>query len=310
MNFLVAGGAGFIGSHLCELLLDNDHSVICVDNYVTGTFDNVAHLESRPGFTVIEHDITAPLPQMLGIDGVLHLASVASPINYMKWPVETLKAGSYGTFALLDLAAANDAIFLLASTSEVYGEPAVHPQTEDYWGYVNPVGPRSVYDEAKRFAEAATMGYRRSQSVDTKIVRIFNTYGPRMASDDGRVIPALVSQALQGEPLTLFGDGSQTRSFCYISDLVEGIYRMLLSTELGPINLGNPTEMTVSELADSIVRLTGSRSAVVYQQLPQDDPTRRRPDISLATERLQWKPLVSFDDGLRRTIEWFREHGA
>jgi dTDP-glucose 4,6-dehydratase len=247
---------------------------------------------------------------MLGIDGVLHLASVASPINYMKWPVETLKAGSYGTFALLDLAAANDAIFLLASTSEVYGEPAVHPQTEDYWGYVNPVGPRSVYDEAKRFAEAATMGYRRSQSVDTKIVRIFNTYGPRMASDDGRVIPALVSQALQGEPLTLFGDGSQTRSFCYISDLVEGIYRMLLSTELGPINLGNPTEMTVSELADSIVRLTGSRSAVVYQQLPQDDPTRRRPDISLATERLQWKPLVSFDDGLRRTIEWFREHGA
>jgi dTDP-glucose 4,6-dehydratase len=310
VNFLVAGGAGFIGSHLCELLLDNDHSVICVDNYVTGTFDNVAHLESRPGFTVIEHDITAPLPQMLGIDGVLHLASVASPINYMKWPVETLKAGSYGTFALLDLAAANDAIFLLASTSEVYGEPAVHPQTEDYWGYVNPVGPRSVYDEAKRFAEAATMGYRRSQSVDTKIVRIFNTYGPRMASDDGRVIPALVSQALQGEPLTLFGDGSQTRSFCYISDLVEGIYRMLLSTELGPINLGNPTEMTVSELADSIVRLTGSRSAVVYQQLPQDDPTRRRPDISLATERLQWKPLVSFDDGLRRTIEWFREHGA
>jgi len=303
---VVTGGAGFLGSHLCERLLAEGHRVTCVDNLVTGRTENLDGLASHDDFRFLEHDVSRPFEIEGPVDFVLHFASPASPIDYLELPIQTLKVGSLGTHNTLGLAKAKRARYLLASTSEVYGDPLVHPQPETYWGNVNPVGPRGVYDEAKRFAEAMTMAYHRYHGLDVRIVRIFNTYGPRMRLRDGRVVPAFVQQALLGEPLTVFGDGSQTRSFCYVSDLVEGIHRLLLSDLTTPVNLGNPHEMTILEFAETIRAKTGSHSRIVFQPLPVDDPRTRQPDIALARASLGWEPRVALAEGLESTIRYFR----
>ncbi|ARA93322.1 NAD-dependent dehydratase [Rhodothermaceae bacterium RA] len=307
---LITGGAGFLGSHLCERFLAEGHEVICMDNFITGSPENVAHLIGREGFRLIEHDVTNYIYVEGPLDYVLHFASPASPIDYLKLPIQTLKVGALGTHKALGLAKAKGARFLLASTSEVYGDPLEHPQRETYWGNVNPVGLRGVYDEAKRFAEAMTMAYHRYHGVETRIVRIFNTYGPRMRLDDGRALPTFMSQALRGEDLTVFGDGSQTRSFCYVDDLVEGIYRLLLSEEVEPVNIGNPEELTIKAFAEEVVSLVGSGSRIVYKPLPADDPKVRQPDITKAREKLGWTPKVSRQEGLRRTLAYFKDRMA
>jgi dTDP-glucose 4,6-dehydratase len=304
---VVTGGAGFLGSHLCDLLLAKGHSVICLDNLITGNTANIEHLAGREGFKFIKHDVTEYIYLQGPVDFIFHFASPASPIDYLELPIQTLKVGALGTHKALGLARAKKARFLLASTSEVYGDPLIHPQNESYWGNVNPVGPRGVYDEAKRFAEAMTMAYRRAHGVDTKIVRIFNTYGPRMRLKDGRVVPAFVGEALRGEPLTVFGDGSQTRSFCYVADLLDGIYRLATSEESGPINIGNPAEMTIRQFAETIRRLTGTSAPIVYRDLPVDDPKVRQPDITKARELLGWAPKVDLETGLKITIDYFKK---
>jgi len=302
---LVTGGAGFLGSHLCERLLNEGMDVVCMDNLITGSVENVEHLFGRQGFVFVKYDVTNYIDVPGRLDFILHFASPASPIDYLKLPIQTLKVGSLGTHKALGLAKSKGARFLLASTSETYGDPLIHPQPETYWGNVNPVGPRGVYDEAKRFAEAMTMAYRRHHGVDTRIVRIFNTYGPRMRAGDGRVVPTFISQALDGDSLTCFGDGSQTRSFCYVDDLIEGIYRLLLSEEAEPVNIGNPAEMTVLEFAREIIRLTGSESDIIFTELPEDDPKVRQPDITKARTVLGWEPRVLLEEGLKVTIEYF-----
>ena len=301
----VTGGAGFVGSWTCERLLDLGIDVVCVDNFATGSRANVAPLEERDGFTLLDHDVSEGLAVDGAVDWVLHLASPASPLHYLEMPIETLKVGSLGTMHALDLAREKGARFLLASTSEVYGDPQVHPQTESYWGNVNPIGPRSVYDEAKRFSEALTMGYRREHGLDTTIVRIFNTYGPRMRVDDGRAIPAFMSQALEGRPLTVAGDGSQTRSLCYVEDTVEGILALAASDHPGPVNIGSAEEVSMLALAEQVRDLAGSASPVQFVDLPADDPKRRRADTTLAAEVLGWQPRIPLTDGLKRTLEWF-----
>jgi len=303
---LVTGGAGFLGSHLCDRLLSEGHRVLAVDNLITGKAKNVAHLEGNDSFRLIHHDVTTHLEIDEPVDNVLHFASPASPIDYLELPIQTLKVGSLGTHNTLGLAKAKGARYLLASTSEVYGDPLVHPQPETYWGNVNPVGPRGVYDEAKRFSEAMVTAYHSAHGLDTRIVRIFNTYGPRMRPKDGRVVPAFIRQALLGEPLTVFGDGSQTRSFCYVDDLVEGIWRLLGSDVTTPVNIGNPNEMTILEFAHRIVEVTGADVEIRFLPLPVDDPKTRQPNISKARELLDWEPKVNFEEGLRRTIEFFR----
>lgn len=303
---LITGGAGFLGSHLCERMLKEGHRVLCVDNLLTGRRENISHLEDRD-FLFIEHDISTAIYLDEPIDNILHFASPASPIDYLELPIQTLKVGSLGTHNSLGLALAKNARFLLASTSEVYGDPLVHPQPESYWGNVNPVGPRGVYDEAKRFAEAMVMAYQRYHNLETRIVRIFNTYGPRMRPHDGRVVPAFSIQALKGEPISVFGDGSQTRSFCFVDDLVEGIYRLLMSDHKTPVNIGNPTEMTILQFAQEIINLTGSSSTITYLPLPVDDPKVRQPDISLAQSVLGWQPKYDLAHGLERTIDYFRQ---
>jgi dTDP-glucose 4,6-dehydratase len=302
---LVTGGAGFLGSHLCGRLLDEGLEVVCMDNLITGTLDNIESHFGRDGFTFVHHDVTNFIHVPGDLDFILHFASPASPIDYLKLPIQTLKVGSLGTHKALGLAKSKGARFLLASTSEVYGDPLVHPQPENYWGNVNPVGPRGVYDEAKRFAEAITMAYHRHHGIDTRIVRIFNTYGPPMRAGDGRVVPTFICQALAGKPLTAFGDGSQTRSFCFVRDLIEGIWRLINSDHVDPMNIGNPSEMTVLQFAEEIIRITGSASEIVFEPLPVDDPKVRQPDISLAREVLDWEPRVSLADGLRETVEYF-----
>jgi dTDP-glucose 4,6-dehydratase len=305
MRVLVTGGAGFIGSHLCESLLARGCEVVCMDNLLTGTTDNIAHIRD-PRFLFIKHDVTNYIVLEGALDYVLHFASPASPIDYLELPIQTLKVGALGTHKALGLAKARAARFLLASTSEVYGDPLVHPQREDYWGHVNPVGPRGVYDEAKRFAEAMTMAYHRVHGLDTRIVRIFNTFGPRMRLSDGRAIPTFIRQALAGEALTVYGDGSQTRSFCYVSDLVDGIWKLMQAPVNDPVNLGNPREMTLLELAKQILRISGSRSEIVFRPLPTDDPKVRQPDIGRARRLLGWEPRVDLEEGLRRTVDWYR----
>jgi dTDP-glucose 4,6-dehydratase len=310
MRVLITGGAGFLGSHLCDRFLAEGHTVIAMDNLITGSTANIEHLTGRDNFLFIKHDVTNYIYVEGPLDAVLHFASPASPIDYLEHPIPTLKVGALGTHKALGLAKAKDCRFLLASTSEVYGDPLVHPQTEDYWGNVNPIGPRGVYDEAKRFAEALTMAYHRYHNVDTRIVRIFNTYGPRMRLEDGRVVPNFIAQALRGEPLTVYGDGSRTRSFCYVSDLVEGIYRLLLSNEVEPVNIGNPNEMTILDFAKKIIKLTGSPSDVKFihptDTRIQDDPKVRQPDITKARTILKWEPQVSLDQGLSETIAYFK----
>ena len=306
MRVLVTGGAGFIGSHLCEFLLAQGADVICMDNLLTGSTDNIAHLRENPRFSFVNHDVTRFIQVDDPLDVVLHFASPASPIDYLELPIQTLKVGALGTHNALGLAKAHRARFLLASTSEVYGDPLVHPQREDYWGNVNPVGPRGVYDEAKRFGEAITMAYHRVHGVDTRVVRIFNTYGPRMRLTDGRAIPTFIRQALAGEPLTVFGTGTQTRSFCYVSDLIDGIWRLVHASVNDPVNLGNPREMTLMELAKAVLRLSGSKSDIVFAPLPVDDPKVRQPDIERARRLLGWEPRVELEEGLTRTIEWYR----
>jgi dTDP-glucose 4,6-dehydratase len=303
---VVTGGAGFLGSHICERLLAEGHRVICVDNLITGNRANIEPLVGDELFTFIEHDVTVPLHLAQPIDNILHFASPASPIDYLELPIQTLKVGSLGTHNTLGMAKATGARYLLASTSEVYGDPLIHPQPESYWGNVNPVGPRGVYDEAKRFAEAMVMAYHRTHGLDTRIVRIFNTYGPRMRPRDGRVVPTFIQQALDGEPLTVYGDGSQTRSFCFVDDLVEGIWRLLGSDTNEPVNLGNPHEMTVLEFAQQILELTDSDAPLLHKELPEDDPKIRQPDITRAREVLGWEPRVPLRTGLERTIEYFR----
>lgn len=302
---IVTGGAGFLGSHLCDYLLEQGHQVICVDNLITGSAWNLQHITSSD-FTYLEHDVTKPLYVEEDVDFVFHFASPASPVDYTRLPIQTLKVGALGTHNMLGLAKAKGARFMLASTSEVYGDPLVSPQPESYWGNVNPVGPRGVYDEAKRFAEAMTMAYHRYHGLDTRIVRIFNTYGPRMRLDDGRVVPNFVSQALRGEALTVYGDGSQTRSFCFVSDEIEGIYRLMMSEYVEPVNIGNPEEYTILEFAKVIIELTGTDSDIVFRPLPTDDPRQRRPDISLARRLLDWEPVVSLREGLMETIKYFK----
>ncbi|HEV8296656.1 MAG TPA: UDP-glucuronic acid decarboxylase family protein [Acidimicrobiales bacterium] len=307
---VVTGGAGFLGSHLCERLLHRGDDVIAIDNLLTGDLDNIEHLRRAPGFEFVQHDVVQPLTLTASVDAVLHFASPASPKDYLALPIETLDVGSAGTRNMLELARANRARFLLASTSEVYGDPHVHPQHESYWGNVNSVGPRSVYDEAKRFAEAITMAYHRTHGVNTAIVRIFNTYGPRMRPLDGRVVSNFIVQALAGAPLTIYGDGSQTRSFCYIDDEVNGIIALLDSQEHLPVNIGNPDEFTVAELAEIVLSVVGGRSDIAYEPLPVDDPTQRRPDITRARELLGWEPVIPVHDGVQRTAAWFGEQLA
>jgi len=304
---LITGGAGFIGSHLCERFLADGADVICTDNFLTGTPDNIAHLFSNPRFTFIQQDVTTYIYVKGPVDAILHFASPASPVDYLELPIQTLKVGSLGTHKALGLAKEKGARFLQASTSECYGDPLVHPQNEDYWGNVNPIGPRGVYDEAKRFAEAMTMAYHRTHGVATRIVRIFNTHGPRMRLRDGRVVPNFIAQALRGEPMTVYGDGSQTRSFCYVSDLVEGIVRLLRSDYSGPVNCGNPAEVTILQFAERIKKLTGSKSEIVFRPLPVDDPKQRQPDITRARTLLGWEPSVGLEEGLRHTIDYFRD---
>ncbi|HEX7150862.1 MAG TPA: UDP-glucuronic acid decarboxylase family protein [Thermoanaerobaculia bacterium] len=303
---LITGGAGFLGSHLCELFLANGHEVICMDNFITGNPANIRHLMGLDKFEFVKYDVTNYIHVEGPLDYVLHFASPASPIDYLEKPIQTLKVGSLGTHKTLGVAKDKGARYLIASTSEVYGDPLIHPQKEDYWGNVNPVGPRGVYDEAKRFAEAMTMAYHRFHGVDTRIVRIFNTYGPRMRVMDGRVVPAFIAQALRNEPLTVFGDGSQTRSFCYVTDLVDGIYRLLMSNETQPTNIGNPSEMTVLQFAQEIQRITGTNAPIEFRPLPEDDPKIRRPDITKARNILGWEPKVPLAEGLQKTIEYFR----
>jgi dTDP-glucose 4,6-dehydratase len=305
MRILVTGGAGFLGSHLCDYLIENGHDVTCIDNLITGSIENIVNLSGNEKFHFIKHDVTEYIFIPGHLDAVLHFASPASPVDYLEYPIQTLKVGSLGTHKALGLAREKGAKFLLASTSEVYGDPLVHPQPEDYWGNVNPIGPRGVYDEAKRFAEAMTMAYHRYHGIETRIARIFNTYGPRMRLNDGRVVPNFISQALSGKPLTVYGDGSQTRSFCYYTDMIEGIYRLLESDVDTPVNLGNPTEYTVGEFAQKIIAATGSNSGIVHEKLPEDDPKVRRPDITKAGELLGWEPKVSLDEGLKKTIDFF-----
>ncbi len=307
MRVLVTGGAGFIGSHLCERLLGDGHDVVAMDNLITGSTDNITHLAGERRFRFIHHDVTDYIYIPGDLDAVMHLASPASPVDFARIPIQILKVGSLGTHNALGLALAKGARFLLASTSEVYGDPLVHPQPESYWGNVNPIGVRGVYDEAKRFAEAITMAYHRIHGVDTRIIRIFNTYGPRMRLDDGRVVPNFITQALRREPITVYGDGSQTRSFCYVSDLVDGMVRLLLSGELNPVNVGNPTETSVLTFAETVNRLTGSAAGIEFRPLPEDDPKQRRPDITRARAILAWEPQVSLDDGLSRTIYDFEQ---
>src|SRR5689334_10130208 len=303
---LITGGAGFIGSHLCERFLADGDDVICMDNFLTGSPDNVAPLMKNPRFTFIQQDVTNYVYVEGGLDAILHFASPASPVDYLEKPIQTLKVGSLGTHKALGLAKAKGARFLLASTSECYGDPLVHPQNEDYWGNVNPIGPRGVYDEAKRFAEAMTMAYHRFHGVRTRIVRIFNTHGPRMRLRDGRVVPNFIAQAFKNEPITVYGDGSQTRIFCYVSDLVEGIVRLMRSDyDRGPMNIGNPGEVTILQFAERIKALTGSKSEIVFRPLPEDDPKVRQPDITRAKKTLGWEPKVGLDDGLRKTIDYF-----
>jgi dTDP-glucose 4,6-dehydratase len=303
---VVTGGAGFLGSHLVDYLLGKGHKVIAIDNLVTGTVDNIAHLAGNQNFRFIKQDVTEFIFLHEPVDFIWHFASPASPVDYLELPIQTLKVGSLGTHKALGLAKHKGARFLLASTSEIYGDPLVHPQAEDYWGNVNPIGLRGCYDESKRFAEAMTMAYHREHGVPTSIVRIFNTYGPRMRLNDGRVVPAFISQALKNRPLTVFGKGAQTRSFCYYSDLIEGIYRLMMSHTVTPVNLGNPQEMTVLEFAETIIRLTGSRSRIVFRPLPQDDPRQRRPDISRARRLLEWEPKIPLPEGLEKTVAYFR----
>ncbi len=303
---VVTGAAGFLGSHLTDLLVSRGHKVIGIDNFVTGTVDNISHLGGNPRFKFIQQDVSEFIFLNEPVDYVWHFASPASPVDYLELPIQTLKVGSLGTHKALGLAKNKQARFLLASTSEIYGDPLVHPQTEDYWGNVNPIGPRGCYDEAKRFAEAMTMAYHREHQVETRIVRIFNTYGPRMRLHDGRVVPSFISQALKHKPVTVFGKGRQTRSFCYVSDLIEGIYRLMMSRYDWPMNIGNPSELTVLEFAREIIRATGSRSRIIFKPLPQDDPRQRRPDIARARKILRWEPKVRLAEGLTRTIEYFR----
>jgi len=311
MRVLITGGAGFIGSHLCELLLARGHTVICLDNLITGSRANIAHLEDQEHFSLMLHDVTNPIYIDGPLDAILHLASLPSPVDYIQMPIKTLKVGSLGTLHALGLARAKKARFLLASTSEVYGYPLVHPQPESYWGNVNPIGPRGVYDESKRFGEALTMAYHRAHGLQTRIARIFNTYGPRMRLNDGRVVPNFVRQALLGEPLTVYDDGSRTRSFCYVSDLIEGLWRLLLSDQVEPVNLGNPQEMTIVELARLIIALSGSRSEIAFvhpdASRTADDPRTRQPDITRARTLLGWEPAVSLEQGLEETIAYFRQ---
>ena len=304
---VVTGGAGFLGSHLMDLLLARGHKVIAIDNFVTGAVDNIAHLGGNPNFKFIQQDVTEFIFLDVPVDYVWHFASPASPVDYLELPIQTLKVGSLGTHKALGLAKNKGARILLASTSEIYGDPLVHPQTEEYWGNVNPIGPRGCYDEAKRFAEALAMAYHWEHGVDTRIVRIFNTYGPRMRLNDGRVVPTMISQALRNEPLTVFGNGSQTRSFCYCADLIEGIYRLMMSATNLPVNIGNPREMTILEFAQEILRATGARSKVIFKPLPQDDPKQRKPDITRARTLLHWEPKVSLQAGLEKTIAYFRD---
>ena len=307
MRLLVTGAAGFLGSHLCDRLLAQEHTVVGMDNLITGAPANLSHLEHHRGFQFIRHDVSTFIDVPGPVDGILHFASPASPIDYLEYPIPTLKVGALGTHNALGLAKAKGARFLLASTSEVYGDPLVHPQPESYWGNVNPVGPRGVYDEAKRFAEAMTMAYHRYHRLDTRIVRIFNTYGPRMRPRDGRVVSNFIVQALKGEPLTVYGDGSQTRSFCYVDDLIEGIVRLFERGDADPTNIGNPREFTVRQLADRVLALTGSRSPIVERPLPVGDPKVRQPDITRAKRLLGWEPQVPLEEGLRRTIAYFRD---
>jgi len=302
---LVTGGAGFLGSHLCDYLLNKGHQVLCMDNLITGSLANIKHIKSDR-FTFIEHNVTKFIDIDGPLDYILHFASPASPIDYLEFPIPTLKVGSLGTHNALGLAKKKKSVFLIASTSEVYGDPLVHPQSEDYWGNVNPIGPRGVYDEAKRFAEAITMAYHRYHNIDTKIVRIFNTYGPRMRLNDGRAIPNFLKQALTGKELTAYGDGSQTRSFCYVSDLIEGIHRLLISNFNDPTNIGNPIEMTIQQMAEKILQATGSRSKISYKPLPDDDPKVRQPNIEKAVKYLDWEPQVKLDEGLKTTIDYFK----
>ncbi len=307
MRVLVTGAAGFIGSHLCEFLLGHGCDVVGMDNFITGSPDNLAEFRDARGFAFVQHDVTQHIEVEGPLDWVLHFASPASPLDYLELPIQTLKVGALGTHNALGLSWAKGARFLLASTSEVYGDPLVHPQREDYWGHVNPIGPRGVYDEAKRFAEAMTMAYHRVHRVDTRIARLFNTFGPKMRLNDGRAIPAFMTQALRGEPLTVFGDGSQTRSFQYITDLIDGVWRLMQAAVNEPVNLGNPQEMTLLELAKRILRLTGAHSEIVFRPLPVDDPKVRQPDITRARALLGWEPRVDTDEGLKLTLEWFSE---
>ncbi len=304
---LITGGSGFLGSHLCEKYLEKGYDVICMDNLITGNIENVQHLFNEPNFEFVKYDVTNFIYVKGDLDLVLHFASPASPIDYLEMPIQTLKVGSLGTHKALGLAKDKGARFLLASTSEVYGDPLTHPQKETYWGNVNPIGFRGVYDEAKRFAEAMTMAYHRFHKLETRIVRIFNTYGPRMRLNDGRALPTFMTQALRGEDITVFGDGSQTRSFCYVDDLVEGIYRLSQSDEVYPVNIGNPSEITIREFADEIISLTGSKSKVIYKELPKDDPQVRQPDITRAKEIIGWEPQVHRSEGLKRTLDDFRK---
>ncbi|MFZ4850260.1 MAG: UDP-glucuronic acid decarboxylase family protein [Caldilinea sp.] len=306
MRILVTGGAGFLGSHLCDRLLAEGHDVVAMDNLITGSTDNIAHLAGNRRFQFVHHDVTNYIYLSGPLDAILHFASPASPIDYLELPIQTLKVGSLGTHNALGLALAKSARFLLASTSEIYGDPLVHPQQESYWGNVNPIGPRGVYDEAKRFSEAMTMAYHRSHNVDSRIVRIFNTYGPRMRLRDGRVVPNFVGQALRHEPLTVYGQGKQTRSFCYVSDLVDGIYRLLLSQENSPVNIGNPAELTIYEFAQVINELTDNPAGIRFEPLPVDDPQQRQPDITKAQQCLGWSPQVDLRSGMTQTVEWFR----
>jgi dTDP-glucose 4,6-dehydratase len=307
---VVSGGAGFLGSHLCDYLLEKGHRVICVDNLDTGSLQNIEHLNNGENFLFVDHDVTEPFFVEERVDYVFHLASPASPIDYLRLPLHTLKVGSYGTHNMLGLAKFKRSRFLIASTSEVYGDPQVHPQPETYWGHVNPIGPRGVYDEAKRYAEALTMAYHRQQGVDTCIARIFNTYGPRMRPHDGRAIPTFIRQALENKPLTVFGDGSQTRSFCYVDDLIRGLYALATSGEHLPVNIGNPVEMTLLELAEAVIRVTGSKSEIVFEALPVDDPQVRQPDITRAQQLLGWEPEVELEEGLKRLLASMVPGGA
>ncbi len=307
MRLLITGGAGFLGSHLCDRFLAEGHQVVVMDNLITGSAANIEHLAGNENFRFIKQDVTEYLYLEGELDAILHFASPASPIDYLELPIQTLKVGALGTHKTLGLARAKKALYLLASTSEVYGDPLVHPQREDYWGNVNPIGPRGVYDEAKRFAEAMTMAYHRYHGVQTRIARIFNTYGPRMRLEDGRVVPNFIAQALRQEALTVYGDGSQTRSFCYVSDMIEGIYRLLLSDEVEPINLGNPGEMSIIEFASLVNEITGNSAGIVFEPLPEDDPQVRQPDVSRARDVLDWGPVVPLEEGLRTTISWFQK---